>query len=264
MKNNVIFILMLIFAFWGCEKDHVNEPLDSANIVLKVPDTSFTDRKLRDTSLVPKNVVLFEFKDVDGNVYHAIKIGDLIWSGENLKTTHYNDGTQIPIIVSGNEWKLATEGAYCHYDNNPSNSEKFGLLYNHYAVATYKLAPEGWHVPTAEEWENLYQEISEYCGTLVDPLDWGESYFYNMKDVISICNNSSGFTALPNGYRDFHWNCWIRNINGPVVFELLGYQACWLASNGVFYLDPCWGLWRGESNDLSVIGGGVRLVKDTE
>jgi len=267
MKKIIIFITALIFTSWGCEKDPIIDPVFEAKTAPKdtLAINTSSNSQLNGNILSPEfnpDLSYGMVKDIDGNVYKTIQIGNLTWMAENLKTTRYNDRTQIPNIVSGDEWKLEKEGAYCHYDNNPSNSEKFGLLYNYYAVATKKLAPEGWHVATTEEWENLYQVVSEYCGSLVDPLNWGVNSFYNMKDVISICNNSSGFTALPNGYRDFHWDCWIRHINGPVVFELLGYQACWLASDGVFYLDPSWGLWKGESKDLSVIGGGVRLVKD--
>jgi uncharacterized protein (TIGR02145 family) len=266
MKRIIILIAVLVFGSWGCKKDPIIDPSDPVmlNLVTNNKNTQSdpnTPGPIDYFVPLPKDFVPFEFKDFDNNVYHAIKIGELIWSKENLKVTHYNDGTQIPNIVSADEWKSISKGAYCHYDNNPSNSERFGLLYNHYTVATKKLAPEGWHVATAEEWDNLNQVISEYCGTLADAQDWNESYFFNMKDVTSKCNNSSGFTALPNGYRDFHWNCWIRNINGPVVYELNGYQACWWASNGVYYLDSCWGLWRGDVNDR-VIGGAVRLVKD--
>ncbi len=266
MKKMIISLTVLILASWGCEDDPIIEPLAPDNKIVQVQDTTNSTQNPSLPEPDPGNPIqgqiLFEFNDFDGNIYHAVQIGDQIWSKENLRVTHYNDGTQIPNIVSENEWKLAKEGAYCHFDNNSSNSEKFGMLYNYYAVATKKLAPEGWHVATAEEWENLYQVVSEYTGSLVDSVDWGECYFSNMKDIMSIGNNSSGFSALPNGYRDFHWNCWTRNIDGPVVFELMGYQACWLASNGVFYLDSCWGLWKGDSKDLSVIGGGVRLVKN--
>lgn len=256
MKKSIIFITAVIFALGGCEDDLIITPFTE---IRTTPKDSIAINPSPNDQYKP-DLTYGMVTDIDGNVYKTIQIGYLTWTVENLKTTRYNDGTPIPNIVSGSEWKLTKEGACCHYDNDPSNSEKFGLLYNHYAVATNKLAPEGWHVATTEDWENLV--VSSNSGSLVDSVNWGVSSFSDMNYFMSVCDNSSGFTALPNGYRDFHWDCWIRNVNGPVVFELQGDQACWLASNGVYYLDQTFGLWEGASNDLTVIGGGVRLVKN--
>lgn len=75
-------------------------------------------------------------KDIDGNVYKTIKIGDQVWMAENLRVSHYNDGTDIPLILGDQEWEnfspLAT-GAYCYYDKDVNKVPKYGLLYNGYA-----------------------------------------------------------------------------------------------------------------------------------
>lgn len=79
--------------------------------------------------------------DIDGNVYSTVTIGTQVWLGENLKTTTYNDGSDILNSPS-------TAGSYLIYGNNPDNKDTYGALYNWYAVNTGKLCPTGWHVPT--------------------------------------------------------------------------------------------------------------------
>jgi uncharacterized protein (TIGR02145 family) len=94
--------------------------------------------------------------DIDGNTYQAIKIGDQWWMAENLKVTHYRNGDPIPNVTDSTEWSnLATE-AYCVYENDESIAETYGYLYNWYVVNDSRnIAPEGWHVPTDEEWKEL-------------------------------------------------------------------------------------------------------------
>ena len=98
--------------------------------------------------------------DVDGNVYHTLKIGSQVWMVENLKTTRYNDSTEITMIEDSTLWNHLTEPACCWMDNDLNNKEPYGGLYNWYAVNTGKLCPDGWHVPTNEEWT----ELIDYLG----------------------------------------------------------------------------------------------------
>src|ERR1035441_4507351 len=90
--------------------------------------------------------------DIDGNVYQTVKIGNQIWTVENLRVTRFNDGTAIPLDTSTATWDSIwnnglTIPAYCYYNNmtNTDSIKKWGALYNWYAVNTGKLAPKGWH-----------------------------------------------------------------------------------------------------------------------
>ena len=75
---------------------------------------------------------------------------------ENLKTTKYNDGSEIQNIKDNIIWGGLTTGAYCWYDNDSIyNKNTYGALYNYYAVGTGKSCPRGWHVPTYQEWQIL-------------------------------------------------------------------------------------------------------------
>jgi len=97
--------------------------------------------------------------DVDGNTYATVKIGEQWWMAENLRVTRFNDGSPISYIPvnSGEDsvWARVDSAAYCYI-----NDSLFGCLYNAYAVGGEKnIAPEGWHVPTDEEWRELEQTI---------------------------------------------------------------------------------------------------------
>lgn len=74
--------------------------------------------------------------DFDNNNYATVQIGTQIWMAENLKTTHYKNGTAIPNVTDNAAWAALSTGAYCDYNNTPANITTYGRLYNWYAVNT--------------------------------------------------------------------------------------------------------------------------------
>jgi uncharacterized protein (TIGR02145 family) len=97
-----------------------------------------------------------EVSDIDGNYYKTIQIGSQIWMAENLKTTRYNDGSNIPLVTDNTAWSNLTTPGYCWYNNDAATYKNvYGALYNWYAVNTGKLCPSGWHVPSEYEWTLL-------------------------------------------------------------------------------------------------------------
>jgi uncharacterized protein (TIGR02145 family) len=276
MKKMIIYVIVLVFLPWGCNRDTMIDPVISGNTIMQQPDTAKTVQKLPDSVQMGQQVpdttnqgtisVLSEFKDIDNNVYHAIKIGRQIWSKENLKTTHYNDGTPIPLAQDKSGWYAMNSGAYCHYNSDISISITYGLLYNYYAVASGKLAPKGWHVATNEDWEKLWTEVGIInqngdvdVGPLVDAKDWKEPFYAltrNYEERLIVCTNSSGFTALPNGYRDNALS------HDYPEFDCLGGQASWWTSNKVIiYMDGTFGVFPRDDRPRQT-GSGIRLVKN--
>lgn len=171
-------------------------------------------------------------KDADGNKYNTVKIGNQVWMVENLKTTKYNDGTEILNVTSDTQWANLTTGAYCNYDNLESNAEIYGRLYNWYAVNTGKLAPAGWHVPTDDDWTILENYLIangyNYDGTLDEDkiakslcakTNWELSDEAGTPGAAPENNNSSGFTALPGGGR-----------YGSGGFDGIGQDGNWWSS----------------------------------
>jgi uncharacterized protein (TIGR02145 family) len=134
---------------------------------------------------------------------------------ENLKTTKYNDGTDIPGVTGLTEWiNLVTPG-YCWYLNNTKYENTCGALYNWYTVNTGKLCPSGWHIPGNQEWVTL----DDYLGgetVAADQLREADTshWVYTCAQV----TNSSGFTAMPGGYR-------LYKTGRQRYFGDLGYQA---------------------------------------
>ena len=166
--------------------------------------------------------------DQEGNRIEAVKIGNQWWMAENLQVTHYRNGDPIPNISDDTEWIGLTDGAYCIYDNNQANLDGYGLLYNWYAVTDDRnIAPEGWHVPTDEEWKQLEITLG-MTREQADQENWrgdtegsklkekGSEHWYYYGYVSG--TNDYGFTALPGGY---------RNINDGTFIELTFYGMFW-------------------------------------
>lgn len=137
--------------------------------------------------------------DYDGNTYKTVNIGSQTWMAENLKTTKYRTGEDISYVVADTTWKKAAFGSYCNYNNDPANATKYGRLYNWKAVNDVrKIAPEGWHIPTAAEWETLISYSGGENGAGIKLKEIGTTNW----DYSSGVTNESKFTALPGGSRD--------------------------------------------------------------
>jgi len=147
--------------------------------------------------------------DYDGNVYETIQIGDQEWMAENLKVTHYRDGTAITNVTDNAAWAALTTEAYCIYNNNASNElDTYGAMYNWYAVngdtdgdgvKDKEIAPAGWHVPTDAEWTTLTDHLASAAGGKLK-----ETGITHWNDPNTGATNESGFTALPGGYRHYY------------------------------------------------------------
>ncbi len=145
--------------------------------------------------------------------YKSIKIGNQEWMTRNLDVDRFRNGDLIPHVESDEEWKKVGKNgqpAWCYYDNDPENGKKYGKLYNWFAVNDPRgLAPEGWHIPSAEEWtileEFLGKDIASHKMKSVDDWKWTSSKWKGEQNVVEIHNgnghNSSGFNALPGGWR---------------------------------------------------------------
>lgn len=200
--------------------------------------------------------------DIDGNVYNTVKIGDQLWMKENLRTTNYNDGVDIPNVTDPINWTNLTSGAYCNYDNTQSYSLTYGRLYNWYAVNTNKLCPDGWHVPSDAEWQILFEYVgtnynSYYLGTALK--ESGTMHWRSPNDGA----NAVAFTALPGGYRGSENKFW----------QLGEYGYFWTSSTpplpddyghvyGIAYGLSYMSAGIATSYDFKTSGASVRCLKD--
>jgi uncharacterized protein (TIGR02145 family) len=225
-------------------KSNPNKIIDSFRIfitinlaILSFLFLSFIPSKSQDLKKVMDSSGLTNFqsptlKDIDGNEYKTVKIGMQIWMAENLKTTKYNDGSDITLVTDDKKWQEFTP-AYCWYNNNETaNRKTYGALYNWYAVNTNKLCPTGWHVPTKEDlWYHLFDYLSnngygkeksnnEIAKSLAATQGWTPDSIAGNIGFDQSTNNSSGFNGLPVGY---------RNLSGE--FGSIGNAGRWWSSS---------------------------------
>ena len=174
---------------------------------------------LKPTGNTVVNFNFVECRDADGYNYPVVQIGDQVWMAENLKTTRYRNGDPI------------TEQWAYNYDAN--NAAKYGRIYTWYAATDSRgIAPAGWHVPTDAEWTILENYLIangyNYDGTttgnkiakaLAATTDWNTYTGTDAPGADLTKNNSSGFTALPGGYR-----------SSDGTFYDVGYYGVWWSS----------------------------------
>jgi uncharacterized protein (TIGR02145 family) len=186
-------------------------------------------------------------KDIDGNVYRTVKIGQQWWMQENLKVTRYRNGDSIAFVdlsKSSNRWmSLGDTGAFCKVD------AKYGYLYNYNVIRDSRgIAPDGWHIPSDEEWKQLEM----YLGMLQDEADkvnWRgdkegnklklQSGWYKNQEATDQFevwgSNESGFSALGGScvmfdgspgegvlFSGFWWTS--TNNNNQAWYRYLDYQ----------------------------------------
>lgn len=191
-------------------------------------------------------------------VNEDISIGTQVWKKCNLDVTTYIDGTPIPEVTDPTVWDNLTTGAWCYYDNTSSNGTTYGKMYNWYAVNDTLhggLAPDGYHIPTDEEWSTLTTYLG---GETVAGGKMKESGLCHWATPNTDATNESKFTGLPGG---------IRYFNGD--FYGIGYNGYWWSSSeedatnsrnrGLLFNSD------NVNNGVSekVYGLSVRLIKDT-
>lgn len=149
--------------------------------------------------------------DIDGNEYPIIQIGEQIWMAENLRVTHFPDGTLIPNVPDNTDWSsLGTNYGLCYYDNDSAAySQTYGAFYT-WETAMYGedandinpsgvqgVCPDGWHLPSLSEWSELNTFVTNdgYSGNVGAALKSTTGW----NDGLGI--DAYGFNSLATGIR---------------------------------------------------------------
>lgn len=219
--------------------------------------------------------------DVEGRTYRVVRIGEQVWTRDNLAVQRYRNGDPITRAESTDAWRVAREtggGAWAYYDNDPSQAEAYGLLYNQYAGADDRgLCPEGWHVPTEDDWQALEKHIG--MSDEIEFEGWRGAEAGKIKSTRAApdphprwdqdpeATNETLFSALPGGYR----------VGKPLVdsqtegeFRKLGGEApFWSSTKSPSPGDGYWArsLWPDRDaiyrrGDADGFGFAIRCVKD--
>lgn len=163
--------------------------------------------------------------DIDGNIYTTVQIGCQCWMRENLRTTHYANGTPVPMDTA----KYSDYESYRYYpDHDERNVPVFGYLYNWDAAigenapsdanpsGVQGICPDGWHLPSMLEFDDLESHVSSIdryvCDNegshigkaLADTSSWDdfsseEAHLLHSPGHDRAANNATGFSALPAG-----------------------------------------------------------------
>jgi len=171
--------------------------------------------------------------DYDGNVYNTVTIGTQCWMKENLKSTHFADGTPIPDGTGKiSEGDLFVQ-YYFNYDDDPANGDFYGRFYtwaaamkgaefsNSIPSGIQGACPTGWHLPSDAEWEILSNELG---GGSIAGGKMKEACTFHWAAPNTGADNSSNFTALGAGY-----------CGGHLTYSGLGQNATFWSSTG--YVD---------------------------
>lgn len=187
-----------------------------------------------------------------------VTMGQQVWMTENLDVDKFRNGDPIPQAKTKEEWVKAGkngEPAWCYYDNDPANGEKYGKLYNWYALNDPRgLSPEGWHIPSDAEW---LETINQFGGESEAGIKMKSTsgWFENGNGT-----NQSGFKGFPSG---------VRGDDG--TFTSLGKNGFWWSATetekqnkkviSIFYLDYDF---KWVINEVALKGSGlaVRCVQD--
>jgi uncharacterized protein (TIGR02145 family) len=208
--------------------------------------------------------------DYDGNIYRTAQIGTQVWIIENLKTTHYANGTVIPLVSDNDAWAILrdnyTDDAYCYYNNNTGGeADIYGALYTWAAAmgdsavssntnpsGVQGVCPDNWHLPSDAEWT----ELTDYLGGERIAGDKMKATGFSSNNGAT---NESHFTGLVAGYRSGETG----------VFWGLGTSAYfWSSTNRIFSsytgnrtLSLNWS-WCQSTSIYRSVGSSVRCVKD--
>ncbi len=198
-----------------------------------------------------------------------VKIGQQLWTAENLNEDTFANGDLIYEITSKEQWYEFIDSkkpGWCYYDFDTENA-KYGKIYNIYAVIDERgLAPEGWLIPSNADWDLLVETIGENnASSLKNSSGW----WMNENGT-----NESGFSGLPGGYmddgefyyKDFFANWWsmevATNFKGSLLFDNEP-QPLYVYAESHSGDETCNQIHRGTNSEYSIAACGyyVRCMK---
>jgi uncharacterized protein (TIGR02145 family) len=261
-EGSIAFLNNGEYHLWLCSEGNIElrafqNKSDSVFASNPVKVTVESNRMKLDPISVCENIQTY-VNDIDGNRYPIVLIGTQIWIGENLRTTRFNDGTQIPFASEQGQWVNGMmQPMMCWYNNDPIGNfeNKYGALYNGYVINQFptpisgnkNICPAGWHVPSDTDWTILetYLGGSNLAGGKLKSTGTGYWLSPNFG-----ATNESAFSALPGGHRadnggfllegqDGYWWCSKLVGNNDGLVRFLNYNDSNLSN---FYFDLNYGM----------------------
>lgn len=199
--GNYIIILLLIINTALCyiifqntfQKNYLIRYPKGANTACYNPNKIIED----DVKLISNNIIVEVLKDkltdASRNEYSLVRIGNKVWTQQNLRVTVNRLGEPIDYVSDDKSWICYDKPAFCYYSDENGNLDtiKYGCLYNWYAANDPLLPPEGWRVPTDSDWQYLIGFDNSGIGQIgpkIKDSSWGG-------------DNHFSFNAIPAGFR---------------------------------------------------------------
>ncbi len=235
------------------QKEVIISPKEHCKI--KTKEIEKDEEIIKETSVNNETI-----EDVEENRYATIHIGMQHWVAENLKVTKFRNGDSLFYAKTAQEWIRANNDkmpACCNYNFLEENGEKYGKLYNFYAISDVRgLAPESWRIANHRDWLNLGLYMNENFGNFYTRHLKAKELWFNILEKNHLGTNNSGFNAMPGG--------WINNF-GQSGEEII--DACWWVAdaniNGVvqycnlFYYRGTFAYWGAKEEH----GFSVRCIR---
>ena len=246
----LVFTATLAMLFFSCNREEDN----NGNNAVDNPEEPLVDQ------ILPEAVT-----DIDGNVYDAVRLGNQVWMAENLRTTRYADGTEIPLSQYGSTQSPLryVPGSGQSVEENEVNVARYGYLYNWPAAmngaepssavpsGVQGICPTGWHLPSEAEWAELATYLtsqdqhqcdsvsSNVAKSLASTTDWKTNSNHCAVGNDLTANNTTGFSAFPaggyifgtemewsfTGNQHFGSSAYFRHTSSPCTFCLDTYEA---------------------------------------
>ena len=179
-------------------------------------------------------------EDIDGNQYVTTTIGTQTWMAQNLRVTKYNNGDPIPNVQDAASWSAQNTGAWSYYNNDSVYDYDLGKLYKFYATEDVRgLCPDGWRMPTREDWE----ELRDYLGgeeIAASGLKATGGAYYWTEPMVG--DNQYGFNGVGGG---------VRTESGS--YNSLGTRGIWWTSTKGNTGSIAVAMYN-DSNELKIIG----------
>lgn len=200
------------------ENKEIKYRLDGKKVIFetKLDNTYFLTHKSDKTGVLPA---------IKSN--NDIQIGDQLWMKGNLNVDTFNNGDPISEVKTPEEWEKAgieKKPAWCYYGNSKNNGDRYGKLYNYWAVVDPRgLSPAGYHIPDDTEWIKL-------------------ASFLGGRDHAGLTLKDDSFQATIGGYRSGDGSFYGQEINGylwssSVIFRDVVSNVSLAKSNSVFFLN---------------------------
>lgn len=217
---------------------------------------------------IGSGTVIRAIKDYDSHIYPVIKIGTQCWMAQNLRTTHYADGTALTLQ---NMNTLSSSQKYYYYPMGNNNYvSMYGLLYNLSAVlngasatndnpsGVRGICPTGWHVPSKAEFQHVINNAQNRADMMSSKEYWTSSQTYHSPGYNQSLNNGSGFNAIPSGYIN---NAGCQALNNKAHYWTTSKDGNYKYILEIISSGASPSLYPGT---LSEIGNSVRCIRDID